>query len=71
MKENRTTESVRIETGVLNLARQAKEFTGIPIATFIEKAIFKEFHKLPKSIREKIKEQEDAAVAKYIKGHTV
>jgi hypothetical protein len=55
MKENnRSTESVRIEMGVLHLARQAKAHTGISISAFITKAIVREFNRLPKSVKDKI-----------------
>lgn len=49
-----TTESVRIETGVLHLARQAKVHTGIPITAFITRAIVREYNRLPKSVKDKI-----------------
>lgn len=55
MKENnRSTESVRIEIGVLHLARQAKAHTGVSISAFIAKAIVREYNRLPKSVKDKI-----------------
>lgn len=48
------TESVRIKSISVEKARKAKKVTGVPIGIFIEKAIDKEFDRLPKSVKEKI-----------------
>ena len=47
-------ETVRIKSESVNKARKAKKVTGIPIGIFIEKAIDKEYDRLPKSIKDKI-----------------
>ena len=47
-------ETVRLKSESVDKARKVKKVTGIPICTFIEKAIDKEFDKLPKSIKEQI-----------------
>ena len=49
-----STESVKIKSKSVNKARDAKKVTGVPISTFIEKAIDKEFDRLPKSVKSKI-----------------
>lgn len=52
--DNMDTESVRIDTGVLDIVRKVKEHSGIPIGRFIEEAIVLKFSKLPKKIQDKV-----------------
>ena len=48
------TESFRIDTTVLDIVREVKRITGMPMASFIEKSIMSGVKKLPKSVQEKI-----------------
>ena len=47
-------ETVRLKSESVDKARKVKKVTGIPIGTFIEKAIDREFFRLPKSLKDKI-----------------
>ena len=46
--------SIRIDTKTMDLVRLIKKHTGVPIISFIGKAIFNEVKRLPKSVKEKM-----------------
>lgn len=48
------TQSVRIDTCVLQIVRDVKEKLGFPIARFIEEAIAEKVSRLPKKSKEKL-----------------
>lgn len=51
------TQPIRIRISILNKARAQKKETGFPIGRFIEDAIEEKISRLPKEIKDKIKEQ--------------
>jgi len=53
-KTQTITESVKVDTSAMEVARKVKAHTGIPIGVFISKAIKNEADRLPKAVREKI-----------------
>jgi len=48
------TQSVQIDTGILDIVRDVKEKLGFPIARFIEEVIVEKVVRLPKRQKEKL-----------------
>lgn len=55
MEENtKTTESVRVSIEAIEIAKEVKRVTQVPIIAFINKAIRNEAKRLPKAVKERM-----------------